>query len=135
VTLLTLFLSALAVLLADQATKRLLVGHLSAGQIWHATRVIAIRRVAGRAGRDGWPSTLLWAGCVLGIVLVVSLSGRGGSLAVALGAAIGGAAGNLVDRLRRGHVIDFIAIGPWPVFNVADAAITGGTLTALWLLI
>jgi signal peptidase II len=41
-------------------------------------------------------------------------------------AILGGAAGNLVDRLRRGAVVDFIAIGPWPVFNIADASIVGG---------
>lgn len=139
VTVLALLLSALTVLLADQATKRLLAAHVPAGQIWRATRLITIKRVdggAGRASRWGrWPWLILWTGCVLGLALSVWYSGRGGSLPVALGAAIGGATGNLVDRLGRGYVVDFIAVGPWPVFNVADAAITCGTLTALWLLV
>ena len=51
-----------------------------------------------------------------------------------LGAALGGAAGNVYDRLRRGVVIDFVDLGWWPAFNLADAAITLGALTALWLL-
>src|SRR3954464_1548558 len=41
---------------------------------------------------------------------------------VATGAIAGGALGNLVDRVRLGHVIDFVSIGPWPNFNVADSA-------------
>jgi len=39
---------------------------------------------------------------------------------------LGGAIGNVIDRLRVGHVIDFIGIGIWPLFNVADSAITIG---------
>ncbi|MCP4426967.1 MAG: signal peptidase II [Chloroflexi bacterium] len=44
---------------------------------------------------------------------------------LALGLQLGGANGNLIDRLRLGHVTDFIDFGPW-VFNVADAAIVSG---------
>jgi signal peptidase II len=54
---------------------------------------------------------------------------------ISLGAFTGGAAGNVIDRLRRGAVVDFVAIGPWPVFNLADAALVAGAglivLTAL----
>lgn len=50
-----------------------------------------------------------------------------------LGAALGGAAGNLFDILRRRYVVDFIDLGWWPVFNLADIAIVGGLLLALWL--
>ena len=45
---------------------------------------------------------------------------------VTVGLIVGGAAGNLVDRLRHGFVTDFIDIGRWPTFNVADSAITVG---------
>jgi len=51
---------------------------------------------------------------------------------LAIGAIAGGAVGNLVDRVRLGHVIDFVSIGPWPNFNVADSAITVGALVLLW---
>jgi lipoprotein signal peptidase len=48
-----------------------------------------------------------------------------------LGLLVGGAAGNMFDRFARGAVVDFIAIGRWPVFNLADAAMgTGLALTA-----
>jgi len=44
---------------------------------------------------------------------------------------LGGAAGNLIDRLRGGKVTDFISVGVFPVFNVADAAITVGVIILL----
>jgi signal peptidase II len=49
-----------------------------------------------------------------------------GSLNLALGLQLGGAMGNLIDRVRLGYVIDFIDIGAWPVFNLADSAIVIG---------
>lgn len=47
-------------------------------------------------------------------------------LVAGAGLAIGGALGNLLDRARFGYVIDFVAVGPWPNFNVADSAISIG---------
>ena len=47
-------------------------------------------------------------------------------LRLGLGLILGGAAGNLIDRLRFGYVIDFLDFRVWPVFNVADSAITVG---------
>ncbi|MBM3945172.1 MAG: signal peptidase II [SAR202 cluster bacterium] len=44
----------------------------------------------------------------------------------AIGVLLGGALGNLIDRLRHGAVIDFVDVGPWPIFNIADSAITIG---------
>ena len=51
---------------------------------------------------------------------------------IATGAIAGGALGNLVDRVRLGHVIDFVSVGFWPNFNVADSAITVGALVLVW---
>ena len=48
---------------------------------------------------------------------------------------LGGALGNLTDRIWQGHVTDFIDIGPWPVFNLADSAIVVGLIMMGWLLI
>jgi signal peptidase II len=45
---------------------------------------------------------------------------------------LGGAIGNLIDRVRLGYVIDFIDLRVWPVFNVADSAITIGVVLLLW---
>ena len=53
-------------------------------------------------------------------------------LTVAIGLISGGALGNLFDRLRFGHVVDFLSVGPWPNFNIADSAITVGVLILVW---
>ena len=47
-------------------------------------------------------------------------------LRFAIGMILGGAVGNLIDRLRVGSVVDFIDVGPWPIFNVADSSIVVG---------
>jgi signal peptidase II len=53
-------------------------------------------------------------------------------LEVAIGLQVGGALGNLLDRVRIGHVRDFIDFRIWPVFNVADMAIVSGVLLLAW---
>ena len=47
-------------------------------------------------------------------------------LRLAIALLLGGAIGNLIDRIRLGAVIDFVDVGPWPIFNIADSAITVG---------
>lgn len=49
-----------------------------------------------------------------------------------LGVLLGGAAGNLIDRVRFGAVVDFVDVPWWPTFNVADAAIVAGVVLVLW---
>lgn len=49
-----------------------------------------------------------------------------------VGCALGGAAGNLADILRRRHIVDFIDLGWWPVFNFADVVIVGGLALGFW---
>lgn len=51
---------------------------------------------------------------------------------VAISLIAGGAVGNLIDRVRLGYVVDFVAIGFWPNFNVADSAITVGVVLLIW---
>ncbi len=68
---------------------------------------------------------------VCGAIVVTSFRPRPTAHAVALGLILGGATGNLLDRVLRGsglsgRVVDFIDLHVWPVFNVADAAIVGG---------
>jgi signal peptidase II len=60
------------------------------------------------------------------------LPGRRPPLQLSLGLQLGGAAGNLLDRVRAGHVVDFIHIRYWPVFNCADAAIFAGVLVMMY---
>jgi signal peptidase II len=50
------------------------------------------------------------------------------------GLLLGGAAGNLIDRIRLGAVTDFVKLPHWPAFNLADACITIGVLVLVWVL-
>jgi signal peptidase II len=55
---------------------------------------------------------------------------------VALGLMLGGTVGNMIDRITVGHVTDFVDVGPWPIFNVADSSLVVGIIIfALGLLI
>jgi signal peptidase II len=55
-------------------------------------------------------------------------------LRVALGLQLGGAVGNLIDRLTQGYVTDFMDFGPWPVWNIADLAVVTGTVLLAFVL-
>ena len=54
---------------------------------------------------------------------------------IALGLVLGGTIGNLIDRLRFGYVTDFIDIGIWPTFNIADSAVVVGTIIFAYTLL
>lgn len=57
------------------------------------------------------------------------------SIQVAIGLIVGGALGNIMDRIRLGYVVDFISVGWWPIFNLADSGITVGvSILALYLI-
>lgn len=53
-------------------------------------------------------------------------------VAIATGMMLGGAVGNLIDRIRFGAVTDFIDLKVWPIFNIADTALTIGAMLFLW---
>lgn len=64
-----------------------------------------------------------------------NLEGNQRLMRVALGLQMGGALGNFIDRVRIGHVTDFIDIGPWYIFNIADACIVGGAILLGYIVI
>lgn len=55
--------------------------------------------------------------------------------AFAISLIVGGAIGNVIDRIFRGYVVDFVAVGAWPRFNLADSAVTLGVLFLLWAMV
>lgn len=73
----------------------------------------------------------------IGVLLMMYRNRPSAGVAVRLsiGLLLGGALGNLVDRVRMGHVTDFIELGFWPVFNVADASIVVGIAIAVVFLL
>ncbi len=74
---------------------------------------------------------------VVGITILMliyrSQRNPGNLLRLSLGLQFGGAAGNLLDRVRLGHVTDFVDVGSWPIFNVADASIVMGLVLLAWM--
>jgi signal peptidase II len=130
---------AVTVLVADQVTKTLAVRSLSDGPVhlfWTLRLNLSFNSGAAFSIGRGMAPVFMAVGVVL--LLVLLRAGRTVTTvvgAVAIGLLLGGAAGNLVDRIVRhnhGAVIDFIDFGWWPVFNVADTAIViGAFLLAL----
>jgi signal peptidase II len=133
-----LWLSALVIVL-DQLTKHWLLGALRPGEEWRltpfASLVLAFNRGAAfsfLAGMGGWQRWLFAIIAVGACAAMLWLMRRGGRalFCAALALIIGGALGNLYDRLTLGHVVDFVLLHyrDWyyPAFNVADSAITIG---------
>jgi signal peptidase II len=123
-------------LAADQATKALAVDRLDDARDVHVVGSLLqlhLTRNAGAAFSTGTQFTIALA-CLAAVatVVVVVIAWRARTLAwaIALGLLLAGITGNLTDRLLRapgplrGHVIDFLMLPHWPVFNVADMCIT-----------
>jgi signal peptidase II len=132
-------LTVVSVACIDQASKVVLLRRLSLNRSVRLSRGVRLRHVVN-AGWNGVRSPtallLLWGAAVSSSILVLELGGGGDGARAGVAVALGGATGNLVDRLLRGHIVDFIEVGFWPVFNVADVGIVAGlgvTLTALLL--
>jgi signal peptidase II len=129
------------VLAADQLTKQWALAVLADGPVGVVgpVRFALTHNTAGAFGLGGSVVPFL-ALAALGLVIWMVSTGSATArlpLAVALGLVLGGAFGNLVDRvarspgLLRGAVVDFVDLRVWPVFNLADAAITCGCLLLL----
>ena len=134
------FAGAAAIVLADQLTKWLVLARFAPGERVELTGFFNLVLVFNKgaafsflAAEAGWQTPVL-AAFALGAALVVSVllvrSPPRRMLCAGLALILGGALGNLVDRLRFGQVVDFLdfhAAGwHWPAFNVADSAITIG---------
>lgn len=118
----------------DQGAKALAVAHLDPASpmplLGGWLRLTLTHNVGSAFGiiRSG---TIPLAASALVCVVVLGYVFRGGlarapGRGVALGLVVGGALGNLLDRVRTGGVVDFIDLRVWPVFNLADAVITIG---------
>ncbi len=128
------------ILIFDQFTKMLVGRLLAEGESVSVTSWIRIRRVANVRGvlmrRSPRALLLVLAAFFLGICLILWQGHffMHSYARIGLGLALGGAFSNVYDLLRRGAVMDFLDLGWWPVFNLADVAITIGVPTAVWFL-
>ena len=123
---------AILVLLADQASKALMIRVLPAHGAFISTSGVGLRLVRNpRVGlgliRRRSSLIATWLLATAGALLAAVVWFPHDPIAQAgLAAAVGGAAGNLFDLLRRGAVVDFVDLRFWPVFNLADVAISVG---------
>ena len=133
-------LTALLVVAADQLSKICIRANLAIGESVPETGLFQLTHVQNTGASFGlfqgqsFSLTIvafIGIAVILFVVLFISrrfpfLDNRLGK--TALGLVLGGTVGNLIDRLRSGYVTDFVDIGIWPSFNVADSAITVGTI-------
>jgi signal peptidase II len=130
----------LSAFLVDQASKRLILDSLRPGESIPAVpgvlRISYTRNAGGAFGILGGQSDLLLIGSVAAVAVVLWMLLQAPptrATAVGCGLILGGAAGNLLDRLVAGDVVDFLdlefwPLQQWPVFNAADVAIVLGVV-------
>ena len=146
--------TALLVLALDQVSKAWVTANITSHETRPVIEGFVRLRITQNTGAafgifQGWAGLLTIVGIAVVVAILVSAHRVGdGSRPsmLALGLITGGAIGNLIDRVRFGYVVDFVDVyGPrlnindtvytWPVFNVADSAITVGVILLLGTLI
>jgi signal peptidase II len=140
-----IFIIVFSVLLLDQSTKILASKNILLGQtipvisnIFHLTLV----HNKGAAFGIFKNQTALFILTSLTAIFIISYklkarsaAGRLDILVVSLGLILAGTLGNLIDRLFLGYVVDFFDFRIWPVFNIADSAITVGAILLGWTIL
>ncbi len=133
---------AMLLFVADQVTKALILANYQLGDATYVTSFFNVVRVhnpgaafsflASASGWQRWFFTALGIGAALFILWMLRTHHAQRLFAFSMACLLGGAVGNVVDRLLHGYVVDFVQLhyAGWafPAFNVADAAITAGAI-------
>ncbi|WP_247596364.1 MULTISPECIES: signal peptidase II [unclassified Rhodococcus (in: high G+C Gram-positive bacteria)] len=131
---------AVVVLAFDLATKIAVVQWISPGRpVEIFGDVVTLRLVRNPGAAFSMATGMTWLLTIVAVCVVIGVIRIGRTLrspwwALGLGLVLGGALGNLIDRFFRspgplqGHVVDFVSVGWWPVFNVADSSIVCGAI-------
>jgi signal peptidase II len=136
---------SLLILIADQVTKVMVLGHFRLGDSTHVTSFFNLVRVhnegaafsflAGASGWQRWFFTAIGIGAAIFIVWMLKSHPGQRLFAFAMSCILAGAIGNVIDRLVHGYVVDFLQFhyAGWyfPSFNVADSAITIGAIAMI----
>ena len=133
----SLVLIVAVILVLDQWTKSLVLKNIPLNQMWRPEdwpiswfRFVCVQNTGVAFGMFKDQSTLFtilpFFVSALIIYYYVQIPNPDWALRLALSMQLGGAIGNLIDRLTLGFVVDFVSVGTFPVFNVADACITVG---------
>jgi signal peptidase II len=132
-----------AILVADQALKWYITETFSRGEYWPSrdwpVRITYVENAGAAFGilqNQGFfliASTLIGLGAIVAYYLYPPF--EHGILRLAMAMMLGGAIGNLIDRIRQGYVVDFINTSFWPTFNVADSSISIGMVILVAFLV
>lgn len=139
------FIVTAVVVVADVATKAWVSRAFAPGEVFEVTGFFnlvlthntgaAFSFLAGAGGWQRWFFTAIAVAISAAIVVLLPRQ-RDPWMSAALALVLGGALGNLYDRLTLGRVVDFVQLHAsgyyWPAFNVADSAITVGVLLLVW---
>lgn len=134
------------VIVFDQIVKWAMVAWLGPRAVGHrwelAGRILAFEYVENTGAAFGILAGQVWLVSVLAVavatlfvMLIASRLEANPLNQAAIGMVLGGAAGNMIDRIRFGYVIDYIAVGSWPRFNVADSAVTLGVALVMFRMV
>lgn len=148
---LVLLVVAALVALADQITKRIVTTRLGEGESCELhpwlTPILRITHVTNTGAAfgllPGWGDVFVGIAVIVIITIFIyywRMTDGQWLMRVALGFQLGGATGNLIDRLRQGFVTDFIDLNfwpmhHWPIFNLADSAIVAGVVLLVLLML
>jgi signal peptidase II len=128
-----LFMTMGAVLMIDQVSKWFVRHNLNLYELWPAQGAVRLTHTENSGAAlslfpDYLPAVIAFSVISIALYMYVyqlqSSAGRLGRLAAGL--AVGGTLGNLIDRIANGTVTDFVSVGLFPVFNIADIAIFAG---------
>ena len=144
---LVLFFIAGLIVALDQITKSWVRANLGVGEVWNPTgwltpyaRIVHWYNTGVAFGMfQGVGQIFKYLTVVVALVIIYyypRVPASDWTLRLAMGLQLGGALGNLVDRITVGHVTDFISVGTFPVFNIADSSISVGVgvlIIGVWL--
>lgn len=130
------------VIILDQWTKSLVRSNLAIGEAWVPwswlmpyARILHWKNTGAAFGLGQNLSDVITVFALVVVVLIIyyypQVPAAEWPLRIAMGMQLGGALGNLIDRMTIGHVTDFISVGNFPVFNVADSSISMGVVVLL----
>lgn len=132
---------ASVVVALDQITKAVIEENLAPGERLDVLGPIELTHVTntgiafGLAGGEGVAIIGLTVVALAAIVALFAREPTRPGAWLAIGLLIGGALGNLIDRVAKDAVTDFVSLPAWPSFNVADIAITVGVVALAWALL
>ena len=139
-------LTAICVVIADQVSKFLISSNMAIGESIPRNSFISVHHVQNTGAAFGLfddHTSILIGISIFGAIAVIAsffysdkMPFLGGTWAkVVLGLVLGGILGNMIDRIYLGYVTDFIDVGIWPTFNLADSAVVIGILSLIHLIL